>query len=159
MSSQGKMQRLGTMGLLFRGGKVLLIKRRAKAGVNGEVLSPESWAFPGGAVDPGETPEVAVVREFQEEVGLAVRLFPVGDDVVWGQVDDYLSDFWRCIFFVVEALDPAAEPQIMEPHKHLQLRWMDWQELWLELSAVDKRGEYFQSLVNMVDRYPLRANL
>lgn len=60
----------------------------------------------------------------------------------------------------VRLFDIAADMlQIMEPHKHLQLRWMDWQELWLELSAVDKRGEYFQSLVNMVDRYPLRANL
>jgi hypothetical protein len=49
--------------------------------------------------------------------------------------------------------------QIMEPHKHLELKWMDWQELWLELWAVDKRGEYFQSLVNMFDRYPMRANL
>jgi hypothetical protein len=33
------------MGLLFRGGKVLLIKRRAKVGVNGEVLCPGMFVF------------------------------------------------------------------------------------------------------------------
>ena len=43
-------------------GEVLLV-RRADDG---------HWAMPGGWVDPGETPEQAVVREVVEETGLQV---------------------------------------------------------------------------------------
>ena len=43
-------------------GEVLLV-RRADDG---------RWAMPGGWVDPGETPEQAVVREVAEETGLRV---------------------------------------------------------------------------------------
>jgi 8-oxo-dGTP pyrophosphatase MutT (NUDIX family) len=43
-------------------GEVLLV-RRADDG---------RWAMPGGWVDPGETPERAVVREVAEETGLQV---------------------------------------------------------------------------------------
>ena len=43
-------------------GRVLLV-RRADDG---------RWAMPGGWVDPGETPEQAVVREVAEETGLRV---------------------------------------------------------------------------------------
>jgi 8-oxo-dGTP pyrophosphatase MutT (NUDIX family) len=43
-------------------GRVLLV-RRADDG---------RWAMPGGWVDPGETPEQAVVREVVEETGLRV---------------------------------------------------------------------------------------
>ena len=43
-------------------GRVLLV-RRADDG---------RWAMPGGWVDPGETPERAVVREVAEETGLRV---------------------------------------------------------------------------------------
>jgi 8-oxo-dGTP pyrophosphatase MutT (NUDIX family) len=43
-------------------GEVLLV-RRADDG---------RWAMPGGWVDPGETPEQAVVREVAEETGLQV---------------------------------------------------------------------------------------
>jgi 8-oxo-dGTP diphosphatase len=32
------------------------------------------WGFPGGALEPGETPEQAVVRETREETGLEVRV-------------------------------------------------------------------------------------
>lgn len=42
------------------------------------------WACPGGRLDPGETPEVAALRELEEELGLALS-----PDHILGLLDDF----------------------------------------------------------------------
>lgn len=54
-------------GFLLHEGKVLIQKRRA------DDVWPGLWEFPGGVIEKRETPEQAVVREYREEVALAVR--------------------------------------------------------------------------------------
>lgn len=44
------------------------------------------WAFPGGRMDEGETPENTALRELQEEVGL-----DLGPDRIVGRLDDYTT--------------------------------------------------------------------
>ncbi|MGQ4733433.1 NUDIX hydrolase [Streptomyces sp. Ju416(a)] len=52
--------------IIVDGGKVLMIRRQVR---EGKLL----WAFPGGGIEAGETPEQAAVRETTEEVGLEVK--------------------------------------------------------------------------------------
>ena len=50
--------------LIDRDGRVLLAQRpkgRPMAGL---------WEFPGGKIEPGETPETALIRELHEELGI-----------------------------------------------------------------------------------------
>ena len=55
---------VSAVALVDRDGRVLLAQRpegKAMAGL---------WEFPGGKVDPGETPEAALIRELKEELGV-----------------------------------------------------------------------------------------
>ncbi|PRX31187.1 8-oxo-dGTP diphosphatase [Meinhardsimonia xiamenensis] len=55
---------VSAVALVDRDGRVLLAQRpegRSMAGL---------WEFPGGKVEPGETPEAALIRELHEELGI-----------------------------------------------------------------------------------------
>jgi len=66
-----------------RGGglPIVLVSAVALVDVDGRVLLAQPpagkpmaglWEFPGGKVDPGETPETALIRELAEELGIDV---------------------------------------------------------------------------------------
>ncbi|MDG3004413.1 (deoxy)nucleoside triphosphate pyrophosphohydrolase [Paludisphaera mucosa] len=91
---------LGGIGVIRRGDR-FLIRRRPPGTVYAGY-----WEFPGGKVEPGETPEQATVRECLEETGLAVvatRLRSVVEHA-------YPHGRVRLHFFDCTPADPVAEP-------------------------------------------------
>ena len=54
--------------VIRRGGEILVCSRPRHSAL------ADFWEFPGGKQEPGETPERAVVREWQEETGFRVAV-------------------------------------------------------------------------------------
>ncbi|GLY56986.1 MAG: (deoxy)nucleoside triphosphate pyrophosphohydrolase [Cellulosimicrobium funkei] len=88
------------------------------------------WEFPGGKVDPGETPTEALHRELREELGVAVEL---GDEIVgpdhgaWIITDRHVMRLWF-------ARVTAGEPQPLVEHD--ELTWLDAGR-WLDVPWLD----------------------
>lgn len=85
------------------GGAAFLLTRRGARMKD----HPGQWAFPGGRVDTGETPEEAARREVEEEVGLS-------DLELLGRLDDYPTRSGYVItpfvFWAGADADPIPEP-------------------------------------------------
>jgi 8-oxo-dGTP diphosphatase len=64
----GRGRKLVVAALVRAEGRVLVSRRRA------DQAMPLLWEFPGGKVEPGESPELALAREVREELGCDVRV-------------------------------------------------------------------------------------
>lgn len=84
---------------------------------------PYEYDFPGGAVDPGETPEQAVVREFGEETGLAVEVVrPITDLKHYFIHEDGTAYNNHAHFFEVALIGEKPEARCEADH---ELVWLN----------------------------------
>jgi 8-oxo-dGTP diphosphatase len=104
---------------LVRDGRVLAARRTAPAAAAGR------WEFPGGKVEPGETPDDALVREIAEELGVTIEVRR------WLDGAAPIGTAYELV--VALAVITAGEPA---PTEHDQVRWLAADELedvdWLE---------------------------
>jgi 8-oxo-dGTP diphosphatase len=76
------------------------------------------WELPGGKVAPGETDEVALVRELREELGIGVAVgASLGDEVALDETSTLRA-------YLVTQTDG-----VLAPHDHRALRWVRVDEL------------------------------
>lgn len=97
----------------------LLLQLRNKA------PEKEYWSIPGGRVELFETFEQAVKREVKEETGVdveVVRLLGICDHIIENEERHWVSPSYLCKIV-------KGEPQIMEPTKHLDMKWFPLENL------------------------------
>jgi 8-oxo-dGTP diphosphatase len=118
-----------------RAGRILIGQRKDRG------QHPLKWEFPGGKVEPGETPEAATIRELEEELGIRAR---VNREIMryefqYAGRSAILLIFYRIVEF-------AGEP---ENRGFAQIRWESPERL-LDYDFLEGDAEFIRSLTPRV---------
>ena len=108
-------------------GRVLCMQR----GVTRYLYTSHLWEFPGGKIEPGETPEQALHRELLEEMDLDVEVHELLATVTHDYPDFTITlAAYRC----------TAPTTAFTMREHAASRWLPWDELpSLDWCAADER--------------------
>ena len=116
--------------------ELILVMHRLPGGAVGGL-----WEFPGGKVDPGESPEEALRREWLEETGYSIE---VGEEIARGGFV-HKSRPVQLIAFEVTLPEDAEEPQLIE---HDDWKWATVEEI-SDLPLVDSDNTVLDALRRM----------
>ena len=111
--------------MLVQSGDRCLLSRRRGAPAN-------RWSALAGFVEPGETPEEAVIREAREETGVEVATVEYVTSQPWPFPQALMIGFWA---FVDPAADEATLTPAPAPDELVEARWWARDELARALSA------------------------
>ena len=101
--------------LLWNQGRLLICQRRLEGDF------PGKWEFPGGKVEPEESPQAALRRELQEELGITAKI----GEPVWSVEHQYPGRVEVLLeFFAVVSYRGRMENRIFE-----QIQWVQPEQL------------------------------
>ena len=98
-----------TAAVIEKDGKVLIAKRKKGWRFAGK------WEFPGGKIEPGETPEECLRRELREELGIETE---IGDFLC---SSTYAYSHATVELLVYRAIHTAGEYTLYD---HQEIRWV-----------------------------------
>jgi mutator protein MutT len=101
-------------GILRQNGLVLIAKRAAKGALGGK------WEFPGGKVEPFESPQEALRREFAEELAIRVEVHKLVSETTFS----HQGRIFKLLAFEVSTQE---EPTLCG--EHTELRWVSLEQL------------------------------
>lgn len=81
----------------------------------------DMWEFPGGKIEPGETPQEALVREIREELDTEIRVGELIDTIEY----DYPTFHLSMDCFRAEIISGS-----LELREHEAARWLTKEELY-----------------------------
>ena len=99
--------------LILRGKEVFICQRKA-----GTAMGLQ-WEFPGGKIEPGETPEEALRRELEEELGIQAKIGPYIAEV---QHNYRNGSSIHLRFFAVHRFEGEIQNRIFEDMRWAELR-------------------------------------
>jgi 8-oxo-dGTP diphosphatase len=125
-------------GILVREGRVFVAKRGAEGSFSGY------WEFPGGKVEPGESDQEALSREFLEEFGVAVKA-----QALLGETTFPHRGAERVLAAWLIELASGDEPRLIE---HEELSWAGETEL-KALKLVDSDRKILPYILPLTPRH------
>lgn len=148
----------------FRPNVAIVITNHKNQVFWGKRIREHSWQFPQGGINPGESPEDAMYRELQEEVGLrsehVVILGRTRDWLRYEVPSTWVKREWRGnyrgqkqIWYLLRLVGRDSDLNLRADSKPEFDAWR-WNDFWVDLDGViEFKRDVYKRALNELERY------